>query len=229
MRNIKALTLAMLVTLFGTSLALADYAMGVSGAIAKLEASGTETEGGEKTSADVTHTLPIASIFAEANDVMGTGITVGLDYIPVTADVSSSVKQRKDTETSVTGTATETTTARTQKAQAELSQHITLYAAYDIADGLFVKAGLVQVDLDTTESLDTGSKYGNETLNGYIIGVGIQSDVGSNSFARLEASYTDYEDVSITSSVARTGVSTNNKIEADLDVTQLKASFGYKF
>ena len=44
---------------------------------------------------------------------------------------------------------------------------------------------------------------------------------------RLEAAYTDYDDVSITSSVARTGVSVNNKVSADLDTTQLKLSYHF--
>ena len=44
---------------------------------------------------------------------------------------------------------------------------------------------------------------------------------------RFEAAYTDYDDVSITSSVARTGVSTNNKVSADLDTTQLKLSYHF--
>jgi hypothetical protein len=35
--------------------------------------------------------------------------------------------------------------------------------------------------------------------------------------SRFELVYTDYENVSLTSTVARTGVTTNNKIEADLD------------
>ena len=48
-------------------------------------------------------------------------------------------------------------------------------------------------------------------------------------FARVEASYTDYEDISISDTTGRTGVTTNNKIDASLDVSMLKASIGYKF
>ena len=42
---------------------------------------------------------------------------------------------------------------------------------------------------------------------------------------RFELIYTDYEDISLTSSVARTGVTTNNKIEADLDTIAFKYSY----
>ena len=38
-----------------------------------------------------------------------------------------------------------------------------------------------------------------------------------------------YEDISISDTTGRTGVTTNNKIDASLDVSMLKASIGYKF
>ena len=52
-------------------------------------------------------------------------------------------------------------------------------------------------------------KYGNVDIMGIVAGVGIQ-----NENMRVELVYTDYEDISLTSSVARTGVTGNNKIEA---------------
>ena len=62
-----------------------------------------------------------------------------------------------------------------------------------------------------------------------LFGVGTEADLGSGMIGRLELSYTDYEDISIRSSVARTDVSPNNLIEADIDATLLSASLGYKF
>ncbi len=228
MKNLKALTLALMLTVFSSSYALAEYAIGISGAIADIEASGTETEGGETTSADVDNQAAVFSVFVEYTGIVD-GLTLGLDYVPVSADVSDSVKSRTDTETSVTDTATETTTSRTQNAQAEIKDHMTLYAQYDLmGSGMYLKLGYVQVDLNTTESLGTGSKYGNETLDGIYYGIGAQSDVGAG-FMRLELAAIDYDDISLSSSVARAGVTTNNKIDADLDVTMFKASYGYKF
>ena len=58
--------------------------------------------------------------------------------------------------------------------------------------------------------------------NGGLIGIGAQS---GNS--RFEVVYTDYEDVSLKSSVARTGVTTNNKIDADLDTIAFKYSYAF--
>ena len=197
----------------------AETRFGISGALTQINASGTETEGGEKTNGEADNLIIIPSVFLE----FGSGnLKLGLDYIPLDADVSSKTKKRTDTETSVTGTATTTTTSRTQSAQAELTDHITLYANYMMSDTMFVKAGVASVTLETSESLGTGSKYGNEDFYGGVFGIGYTD--GNN---RLELVYTDYEDISITSSVARTGVTTNNKITADLDTLALKYSYAF--
>ena len=49
MKNIKALTLAFLLALFGSSQSLAEYGVtvGVTGSMAMIDATGSETEGGE--------------------------------------------------------------------------------------------------------------------------------------------------------------------------------------
>ena len=195
----------------------AEVKYGVSAALTKIAASGSETEGTEKTTKEVDALAVIPSIFAEYQ--YSDTLAVGVDYIPFAADVSDKTHKRTDTELSVTGTATTTSTTRNQKAEAELSNHTTLYANYAIGDA-YIKVGAVYVELDTNESLDTGAKYGNETLYGGLIGLGMEE--GN---MRLELTYTDYEDVSLTSSVARTGVTNNNKIEADLDATALRLSF----
>ena len=115
--------------LFGSSYALAEFTVGVSGALADVSASGTETEGGEKNNGSADNQVGVVSVFAEYTGLVD-GFTFGLDWIPMSADVSSKVKKRSDTETSVTDTTTTTSTARTQEAQAELENHLTLYASY---------------------------------------------------------------------------------------------------
>ena len=91
-----------------------------------------------------------------------------------------------------------------------------------LTDTMFLKAGVAYVELDATESLGTGSKYGNEDIFGGVFGIGAMSDNH-----RFELIYTDYEDISLTSSVARTGVTTNNKIDADLDTLAFKYSYAF--
>tara|TARA_B100001778_G_scaffold174975_1_gene143977 strand:- start:227 stop:922 length:696 start_codon:yes stop_codon:yes gene_type:complete len=231
MKNIKALTLAFLLSLFGSSYALAEYGItvGVTGSMAMIDATGTETEGGEITRGEASNETAVGSIFVEYNNIMGSGLSLGIDYIPGSADINSGTVKRMDQETSVTDTATETTTSRTQTAQAELENHMTYYATYTADNGVYVKAGYVQVDLNTLESLGTGSKYGNDTLDGISLGAGVEFEVYDNTVGRLEIQHIDYGDIEIKSSVARSGVATNNLIDADIDVTMLSASLGYKF
>ena len=64
-------------------------------------------------------------------------------------------------------------------------------------------------------------------VDGALIGVGVKRDATMGKFMKVEFIYTDYEDISLTSSVARTGVSTNNKVTADLDTTAIKFSYAF--
>jgi len=219
MRKIHQLIIALIMLSF-TSASYAEMKYGVSGALTFIDASGTETEGGEKNSGDANNIVAIPSIFAEY--AYSDTVSIGIDYIPLKADVSDKTKKRSDTETSVTGTTTTTSTSRTQTANAELENHITLYANYNVGNGLYLKGGVAQVTLNTNESLGTGSKYGEEDIMGYVIGFGVDSGNW-----RTELTYTDYEDISLTSSVARTGVTTNNKIDADLDTVALRVSYAF--
>lgn len=221
----KLITILFFTLFMGAS--YAEVSFGVTGALTQIDASGTETEGGEKTTKNISQVTIIPSLFVEYGGIMDR-VTVGLDYMPLTADVSDKTYKRTDIETSITGTVTTTALSRDQRAGAELADHLTLYAEVMINDEAYVKVGAVQVDLNTTEILNTGSKYGNETLNGYQMGLGFKKDVGGfGKFMKAELVYTDYDDVKLTSSTARTGVTTNNVIEADLDTTAFRISYGF--
>ena len=219
MKNIlKILALGVMLITF-TSTVNAEMRFGASLAYTQIDADGTETEGGEKNNGSADNNVIIPSLFVEfGNDKFA----LGLDYIPMKADVSDSTKKRTDTETSVTGTTTTTSTSRVQSVNAELKDHITIYANMHLNEKLYLKAGYAQVSLETSDSLATGSKYGNVDINAGVFGLGV-----TDGNSRLEVVYTDYEDISLTSSVARTGVSTNNKISADLDTLALKYSYAF--
>jgi len=219
----KILTILFL-TLF-TGASYAEMSFGISGALTRIEADGSEVEGGETNKKSVSNDVIIPSLFVEMG--VTDRITIGLDYIPIDADVSDKTHSRSDTETSVTGTKTTTSTSRTQTADAELADHITLYADINLNDDVYLKVGAVQVDLNTQESLETGSVYGNETIDGKLIGFGFRRDTSVGKYMKIEFIYTDYDDVSLTSSVARTGVTTNNTISADLDTTAIKISYAF--
>ncbi len=216
----KAIYVLMISMLTFVGKAYAEISFGVSASLTQIDASGTETEGGEKTSSTADNLVVVPSLFVEYG--ISDAISIGLDYIPITADVSKNTKSRTDVETSVTGNAATVATSRTQKAQAELSNHTTLYANYMVTDTVFIKAGVAYVELDATESLGTGSKYGSEDIYGGAFGIGAKADN-----MRVELLYTDYEDISLKSSVARTGVTKNNTIDAELDTLQFKISYAF--
>ena len=189
-----------------SSVNAADLTFGVSASYTMINASGTETESTEKTNASVSNDVAIGSIFVENN--FG-NFSLGLDYIPFKADVSSATKSRADSNSEGdTGT---------NKANAEISNHITVYALYPFSNGAFIKAGVAQVDVKTKESLNSGSKYGDDTIYGGQIGIGFGNDNW-----RLAVEYTDYEQISLTSST-----NSDNKITADLDTTAVKLSYNF--
>ena len=217
--------------LFGTVSTFAADGLGVGVALsaAGISTSGSETETGsqtaETTKASVSNRLLIGSVFAEYTKGL---FTVGIDYVPFDADVSSATHTRTDVETSTTASqTTETTTSRTQTAAAEITGHTTAYI--EVGNNVYLKAGYAQVTVNTKESLGTGSSYGNADLNGTLVGAGIRGGGDSGLYYKLEGTYTDYDTLNLTSTVARTGVTTNNKISADLDVTQVKLGLGYRF
>ena len=195
--------------LFVSNLFAAEFKFGVSAALTQIEADGSETEGGETTNGSADNLVIIPSIFAEYD--LG-GITVGLDYIPLEADISKNTRSRQEPDgSSDVGSEADT---GTNKAQAELENHLTLYTEIPVA-GVIAKAGYIMVDVNTLESLDTGSTYGNDSVDGYLLGVGFES---GNYKVLLE--YVDYDTVSVSSS-------TGNKIEADIDTTNIRVAYTF--
>ena len=189
-----------------SSVNAADFTFGVSAAYTMIDGTGTETtrQSLEKNNGSASNNVAIGSIFVENN--FGS-FSLGVDYIPFKADVSDKVKSRSDTNTrGDTGTYT---------AQAELSNHITVYALYPFTNGMFVKAGVAQVDVATQESLNSGSTYGDDTIYGGQIGLGFGNDNW-----RLAVEYTDYETISLTSNAS-------NKVDADIDTTAVKLSYNF--
>ena len=87
-----------------------------------------------------------------------------------------------------------------------------------LTDAFYIKGGFFQ--LYHQRAWDW-IKWKRRCIGG-VFGFGI-----TDGSSRFEFAYTDYEDISITSGVARTGVSPNNKIDADLDTISLKYSYAF--
>lgn len=199
----------------------ADFSMGVSGSLALIDASGTETEGTAADTSDrsksVDNMAGIAAIFAEKT--LDNGATIGFEIVPFSADVSDKTHER--TESSVAGSGEGVSGSNTRKADAEVEFFRTAYLEFPVKEALF-KVGFSQIDVNTKENkLTNGGTYGDATLDGFTVGLGFKRDAG-DVFYKGMLEYTDFETLKLSSS-------TNNKIEADLDVTQLKVYVGKAF
>ena len=166
----KKLTTIVLSFLFLTiNAAKAEYAVGNTGALHSFDVSGTETirTSGEKNTGSHSEDVMVPELFVET--ASGSGLEVGISYIP-TREMGS--KSRTDSGDQSAGT---------YKAEAELDNVIQLYADIDLADvggyPVYAKIGLQHATITTLESLNSGSSYPDQDVVGYTIGLGTKGDV----------------------------------------------------
>ena len=213
----KKILLGSLIFLFASANAFAGVNIGISGAFTMLESTGTETtkSSSEKNNGSKDETVIVPSLFIEMQ--AANGIAIGLDYVPGEAELGSGTGDNDDAETS-----------GANKASAELVSHNTLYVLVPVGDaGMYVKGGLARGTVDTTETLATGTTYGNEDVDGLMIGFGFQRDNDNGMFVRAEGTYTDYDDVKFNG--ALDGDSVRNVVDADIDALALRLSLGKSF
>jgi len=208
MNKIKLASAVICMSLMSTAV-FAEMRMGLNAAFSSFDTSGSEKlrQSNNVTNHSLTEDIVVPSVFAEV--VGDSGIALGLDYVPV-AELGSGTGDDDDLETS-----------GANKASAELASHVTLYVLKETSNGLFVKAGVAFADVDTTENLATGDSYKDTDTRGLMIGFGKHFDL-NNMFVRGSVSYTDYEEVSITSAGG-------SKVTADVDSVAATLSIGKKF
>ena len=180
----------------------------------------SQTRGATSGDAD----FPFASIFLEYAKTMDKDLDIifGLDYVPFKAEIDS----KSFADTSVE--AGPGSTAGTRTAKLELENYATLYLqpTYKIGGGtaVFGKVGYIHGDVKISGSnTATGSTIdATDTLNGYVVGLGVQHNINKNVFVRLEGSYTDHDNVTATDSLG-------TKFTADSELIAGKLSIGYSF
>ena len=213
---------------FGSASADAGVSIGVSGNMGLFAATATEfDEGthGTTTGPDESNTesdylgLGYVSLFIEKS--VGAAF-IGVDYVPQSLESETKDSVRND----CTGTETcgaNGFTQQTQTIKVEFNDLVTAYAGLSIGNA-YVKAGVVQVDLDTKENLGTGSSYGNTSMDGIMVGIGGQTTLDNGMFIRAEANFMEFDPVSLTSDT------TVNKITVDeLNGVSGKVSIGTSF
>jgi opacity protein-like surface antigen len=224
MNNLKTLlATTILATSFSTA-AFSQISVGISAAYGNFDGEARETNGTAKTPKSGDADFPFASIFAEYNTTLDKSwkLAIGLDYIPLSTEIEAM------TRTSTSQNAGTTTGSGNTTAKMELKNHATLYIqpSYMIDQTLsvFGKVGYSQADLNITASnAATGSSINKkDTLEGYLVGIGIQNNISKTAFVRLEGNYTDYDNVDYTNT-------TGTRFTGDGKLMAAKISIGTSF
>ena len=225
MRNIYAFITALAISLAAfVNHANAEFGVYISGNLGHVSADGTETnsQSGSETDTSVTSATAgndfiYGSIGAEYS--MG-AFTLGVDYVPGSADVNRKTLTRTDT----TADANESNQQDgTYEANAEISDHITYYVELHAENGIYGKFGIAKVDIATNDKdAGTASTYPDVELDATTYGVGYKGSFGDNGYFKVEGSFTDYDSFSVASG-------STNTVKGDLDTTQAKFAIGYNF
>jgi hypothetical protein len=224
----KKLLFGIFISLLTFSTANSEISVGVSGTLGMMDAEGKETISGS-TNAGVTWgetaaaaraatataattqndtedlVIGYGSIWAESH--LGSNIRAGISFVPYALESETTENVRHDA-CSHTSSCTQTT----NKVQVDLVNLAQLYVSYH-TDNFFVKAGVMTADIETDESLATGSSYGDASLEGTFVGAGVERDFGTEMFIRSEIAITKFDDIKLT------GTGTDNT--TTIDVTDL--------
>lgn len=193
--------------------------VGVSLTAGVFEASAKEKESDETSvskSGEILAAIP--SVFVEKvlpNDQ----ISIGLDWVPTGIESESSNHKQADKTT------TETAATVDNNVQVDFENLLTLYVKADLNNNVYLKAGVSQVEMVTNEKLGTGSKYGDTTLDGYILGLGYEAEMGNDMFVRAEANWMEFGGASLTS----TTNSDNTISTSDIEGYGARISIGKSF
>ena len=198
--------------------------IGVTLQTGKYETSGTETEKtvtgvtSETTNKTLEETFMGGSVYAEFRT--DNGWALGVDYVPMNIDLGSGKRTDASTGADVTSEAD----TGDRSASAEIDGLTTIYAHIPIGP-LYVLLGYHSADVTTSETLQTSS-YGNASINGTQIGLGMKSE---DSRIRAQVSYSDFDDISLTATgnTIAGNLTGQNKITADADVLAFSVAFGF--
>lgn len=212
--------------LFGASLLLATSAQaggvfGIKYGNGELDATKNAYTAGETTYAAASKAKDheYGAIFAEIEIPAIDGLSLGIEVIPFTATIM--LENVKEAQTG-----------------AELSDHRTLYGQYMYSmgsGGVYVKAGYAMADIgnvtqtknSSVDSQITTVNSQSDSMEGPMLGIGFQTnELVDGLVARLEATYTDYDDISVTTT---SNGSTSVKKTASAELTTFSISIAKTF
>jgi len=238
MGKILKLTIATITAVFfyGSAIAFQGISIGVIGDSASFSTSGKETDhggietlGGQPSEInEVTKTKDVdfPAIFIEytGGESGGLSYSVGVEFTPGEAELGAGT--RTDSNDENTGSDDGTYTAK-----AEIENLTTLYIepGYQINDNfaLYGKTGISHTTVKTLESLANGissSTYADADVFGFLYGVGIKANTNFGIFAKLEATTTNFDTLTVSSNTGN-----KNKIVASPEKDSVRLAIGYNF
>ena len=200
----------------------------------RLRADGVSSTSTTKGAEDVF--IGYVSLFGEAH-LLNTGLRVGLSYVPYALESETTDNTRNDNcsdETSV-NTGSNVCTPTKQQVQIDVEDLVTMYVAYHhnldlgLIDSVFVKGGIIEADVITKEKLSSGSKYGNATLSGQFVGLGVEKNMENGLFVRVEGNVTAYQDIKLKNQLTGTDENRNTIDITGMDGATATLSIGKSF
>ncbi len=85
----------------------------------------------------------------------------------------------------------------TSSVSARLSNLVTGYIEVNIWNGLYAKYGIMEMDVDTKESLHTDSSYPNAKMDGTTYGLGWKGSFDNGVFIKTETMMQDWTDLKL--------------------------------
>ena len=170
-----------------------------SGAHSSSASPGDVTKKASAEGDDAEGAFGIASIFVEKT--LGDRLAIGVDYVPVSAD--SETTENVTNAAGSTGAALLMDSAATNTVQVDFKDLTTAYAMVNLGP-VYVKAGVMTVDVITNETLNTGGSYGNTSLDGTMFALGMNRELDNGAFVRLEGTIMDFDGDTLTNTADST-------------------------
>ena len=174
------------------------FSMGVSAQLNDLDTAASEdidNNGSTDETKSVSDTVATPSIFAEYSmDLMGANLTLGIDLIPLSAEID----KREITQTvcgakaaGACGEGGNNGGSGNNSASGTIKNHITIYVMADVEG--------------RSKSLSSTDISEDRDLEGWKFGLGLKHNLSDSTFVKVDYSYTDYDAVSWTTTNSTKG------------------------
>ena len=170
---------------FFSQASAAGLNIGISGSAGVFHATGTEVEATETASEEGSGKVGWASGFVE---LTMDRLAIGIEIVPGALESESTLNEQSDGGSVVTNTM-----------QVDFENLYSTYVMLNVTDNLYVRGGIMQVDVVTNENLATGSAYGDADLEGTIVAIGYDLKNDDGLFLRIEGNYMEFDDKTLTS------------------------------